>query len=173
MEQHRVDPPRPAIGMNRPCYIAFDALIHKAMRRTYFFSALLMPLRLAIIPRIRRCLINESQQYFDAVFFNGHGWNNSKTDIARESFNINRDAARFGDINHIERNDHRCAGRFEFKGEAQTQTQIRRINDADNEIGPWLINHLARNRTPRHCFVRATAAETIGTRQIHGDHFAA
>src|SRR5262249_37592304 len=77
-----------------------------------------------------------------------------------------------GDVEHVECEDHRPADLLQLKHEPQSEPQIRRIGDADEEAWDILTVKPTENDVAGDGLVQAAGAQRVGPRKIdepHGD----
>jgi MoxR-like ATPase len=110
--------------------------------------------------------VHLTQQIFRAASANRNGRDHRDTQLRRELLEINLDPPPRRDVEHIEDEHHRLADPLELDHQAQGQPQVGSISHAQQQVGLRLSGQSAKHKIAGDLFVRAAAAQRIGSGQV-------
>ena len=89
------------------------------------------------------------------IFFYGGGWDSGSRDL----YGWAAQALALGDVVHVQRQNHRPTDSLQLQNQAQDQTQISGVRDADHHVGRRLAGQSPQDGVARDLLVRAAGAQ--------------
>jgi hypothetical protein len=166
MQHDPVEAPGEEIGPPRCPDRCIEDAVRLALRRAQLRGVGLGPFGRARQPALADHLVDAGQKIRRAAPPHGdrrHDWN---AELSREAVEVDLEPAMAGDVEHVEREDHRPADALQLEREAQRQPEIGRVGDTDEQRRNFLACESPQHDVPGDDFVEAAGTQRIGPRQI-------
>ena len=114
--------------------------------------------------------LDGGDQIVDAALARGDRGDDRHAQFGAQRLQIDPQALTLGDVVHVERQNHWTPDSLQFQDQAQHQTQVGGVGDADHHVRRRLSGQAPQHGVARDLLVRAAGAQGIGARQVQHRH---
>lgn len=149
MQHDLIEPPGEEVGPSRDLDCRVEDAISLALRRAQLRRVGLGPFGGSRQATLADHLVDARQKILGAAPPDGDRRDDGDAKLGREAVEIDFEPATAGNVEHIEREDHRPADALQLEREAQSKPQIGRVGDADENARDFLaFDRLQNSRIP-------------------------
>ena len=166
VKQNGIQPGRQRVGLGCGGDRRGEDAVSLALQGTQFGCGRRRPVGHHGGPMARRERLQSYQKLCDALLAYCHRGNDRHVEFGGQTRLVDDDAPPLRDIAHVEHKQHRPADALEFEHEADSDPQVRGVDDASENVRKRGGVAPSEDNVTRHHLVRAAPAQRVGARKI-------